>query len=273
MPFLEKYPIVAQYLPTPSGRRRGHPLVPGVRFVVAHDTGNPNTSAAQNVHYFASTPNPKTVSSAHLFVDDREIIECIPALTGPPEKAWHVLYSVQTDNRLYGFNANDAAIGVEYCYGTHIDADAAYDRYVWVLAYLCYRFKLDPAKAIVGHFMLDPHRKTDPATGLAHSRRSYEQLLRDVVDEYRACGGALPDAPAAAPTRAVAQGGTAVATVRLNLRAGAPSRRAPVVRVVEVGETLPYVAVVDDGEAVNGRSDWCRDADNHFFWRGGVRVE
>lgn len=276
MAFLEKYPITAQYLTAPSGRRRGYPLAPGVRFIVAHDTGNPNSTAAQNVRYFASTPNPKTVSSAHLFVDDRDIIECIPALTGPPEKAWHVLYNVQTDNQLYGFNANDAAIGVEYCYGSNIDADAAYSRYVWLLAYICYRFQLDPGKAIVGHFMLDPHRKTDPVTGLAHSRRSYDQLLRDVVSEYSACGGAVQSISTvkpAVPATATARGGTAVATVRLNLRDGAPNTRAPVVRIIETGERLPFVAVVDDGEAVNGQSEWCRDADNHFFWRGGVRVE
>jgi hypothetical protein len=37
--------------------------------------------------------------------------------------------------------------------------------------------------------MLDPHRKTDPTTGLAYSRRTYEQLLRDIVLEYKECSG------------------------------------------------------------------------------------
>jgi N-acetylmuramoyl-L-alanine amidase len=78
-------------------------------------------------------------------------LECIPALTGEfPEKAWHVRYSAATDNQLFGFDANDVAIGVAYCYGTKIDADEAYRKYVWVLGYACHRFSLDPARAIVG---------------------------------------------------------------------------------------------------------------------------
>ena len=56
-------------------------MSPGVKFVVAHDTGNPNSTAGQNVAYYEQSRNELS-ASAHLFVDDREIIECIPALTG-----------------------------------------------------------------------------------------------------------------------------------------------------------------------------------------------
>ncbi|GAA3327582.1 hypothetical protein GCM10020331_068100 [Ectobacillus funiculus] len=55
-------------------------------------------------------------SSAHTFVDDQRIIEMIPI----DEVAYHVRYSVPTDNELYGYNANSAAIGVELCYGGNI---------------------------------------------------------------------------------------------------------------------------------------------------------
>ncbi len=110
-----KYPITARYLPKPSKRRSGLAMSPGVRFVVAHDTGNPNSSAAANVKYYENSAQEQS-ASAHLFVDDHEILECIPAVLGVPEKAWHVLYNTPTDNQLFGFNANDAAIGVEYCY-------------------------------------------------------------------------------------------------------------------------------------------------------------
>lgn len=188
MHFAQKYPIVARYLSGPSRRRSMRPMSPGVRFVVAHDTGNPGSTAANNVRYYERTRDEMS-ASAHIFVDDHEIIECIPALTGPPEKAWHVLYGVPVDNRLFGFDANDAAIGVEYCYGGRIDADAAYARYVWVLALCCHRFGLDPSRTVIGHCRLDPRRKTDPVTGLAHSGRSYEGLLRDVIDEHHACRG------------------------------------------------------------------------------------
>jgi N-acetylmuramoyl-L-alanine amidase CwlA len=199
MPNDSRYPILESYLPVGTKRRSGR-LIPGaqVRFIVAHDTGNPNSTARGNVNYYRNSCNEMS-ASAHLFVDDKEIIECIPALNGPPEKAWHVWYNRPKDNEIFGCDANDAAIGVEYCYGTRINADEAYARYVWVLASICSEFHLDPARSIVGHFFLDPQRKTDPVTGLAHSRRTYEQLLRDVADEYRAGVGAfVVQAPPAA---------------------------------------------------------------------------
>ena len=112
------------------------------------------------------------------------IIECVPVLVTSPEKAWHVLYSTDEQKKLYNWYANDAAIGVEYCYGENINADEAYKRYIWVLAYIAYRFKLKLPDCITGHFILDPARKTDPKSGLAVSGRTYEQLLIDVKNEY-----------------------------------------------------------------------------------------
>ena len=184
VPFPYRYPVAPRLLIKPSRRRSGQ-LIGAVRFLVAHDTGNPGSTAAGNVAYYQRSRD-ETSASAHLFVDDREIIECVPALTQAPEKACHVLQGVPTDNQLYGADANDAAIGVVYCYGGSIDADEAYRRYVWVLAWLCVRFGLDPAARLVGHFFLDPRRTTDPVRGLAYSRRTYEGLLRDVRAERMA---------------------------------------------------------------------------------------
>lgn len=82
-----------------------------MKFIVAHDTGNPGSTAAENVDYYERSRD-RDSASAHLFVDDREILECIPALTRTPEKAWHVLYGLPAEGRLYGFDANDVAIGV-----------------------------------------------------------------------------------------------------------------------------------------------------------------
>jgi N-acetylmuramoyl-L-alanine amidase CwlA len=263
--FLMRYAITPRYLTGPSKRRPRRPLDPGVRFVVVHDTGNPGSTADQNVRYYERSRNEMS-ASAHLFVDDRQILECIPALTGPPEKAWHVLYKLPTDDRLFGFDANDAAIGVEYCFGAGIDADEAYRKYVWTVAYLCYRFALDPSRAVVGHFFLDPQRKTDPVTGLAQSRRTYEQLLRDIVAEHAACRqGVEPPAPTVTEVE-----GMVVAMSRLNIRHGAPSRRAPVVQVVGPGTELVYVGLTREGEPVNGNPVWYRTGVADYFWSGGT---
>jgi len=230
---------------------------------VAHDTGNPGSTAAGNVRYYTDTYRTATPASAHLFVDDRQILECVPAITGSPEKAWHVLYDRREDNILYGCNANDAAIGVEYCYGGTINADEAYRRYMWLLAYLCVKFELDPRRDITGHCFLDPGRKTDPVSGLLQSRRSFSQLLADVVDTFRVIGGELPDAPPL-PATVTAQG-------LLNIRTGEPFRRAPVARQAPAGEVLAVLGQVT-GEAVNGNDAWyLLSPGNQYCWSGAVR--
>ncbi|CAN5279835.1 hypothetical protein BH09BAC2_BH09BAC2_02520 [soil metagenome] len=118
MSFKEKFIVSSQYIPKPSRRRSGQ-FISKVKFIVAHDTGNPGSTASDNIRYYINTcqtvPKEKT-ASAHIFVDDKQIVECVPAILNKPEKAWHVLYSVPTDDQLYGCDANDNAIGVEYCY-------------------------------------------------------------------------------------------------------------------------------------------------------------
>jgi len=177
-----------------------------------------------------------------------------------------VLYNVPTDNSLFGFNANDAAVGVEYCFGDRIDADEAYRKYLWVIAYTCAKFGLDPKASVVGHFFLDPQRKTDPVTGLARSRRTYEQLLKDVVVEYHDCTGIqLP------PTsHFVVQTGIARTTVRLNIRKGEPNTKAPAVQSVIPGTQLVFSGWEENGESVNNISKWYKTAEGNYFWGGGV---
>lgn len=265
--FTEKFIIIPRYIPAPSRRRAAIPLQK-VRFLVAHDTGNPGSTAAGNVKFYINTcqtVEPAKTASAHLFVDDKEIIECVPALTGPPEKAFHVFRKVTKDNELYGINANDGAIGVEYCYGGAINADKAYEKFVWVLARLCFKFELDPSKDIVGHFFLDPARKTDPVTGLARSRRTYEQLLRDVEAEFKIAIGHAPPPPVEA-----IQSGEVTVSVRLNLRE-APSTRAAVIQVLPPGTVIKFTALITNGEPVNNNSLWYKDANGNFFWSGGVK--
>lgn len=194
MGFKMKYEIKKQYLTSGSKRRSGIKM-PEVGFLVGHDTGNPGSTAEGNVGYYERSRNEMS-ASAHIFVDDNSIVECIPFLTGTPEKAWHVLYNVTKDNQMYGDDANDIAGGVELCWGKGINSEEAYKRYIWVLAYACYKFKLDPAKAVVGHEILDPGRKIDPGNGLKYMGKTYAQLLRDIVAEYNDCLGKTVSAAA-----------------------------------------------------------------------------
>jgi len=268
-----EYPITQHWLPAPS-KRRSKRLANKIRFLVAHDTGNPGSTAAGNVKYYESSCQ-QCSASAHLFVDDKQIIECVPALTAPPEKAWHVRYNCaeRVDLALYKCHANDAAIGVEYCYGPNIKAKEAYQRYVWVLAYACWKFHLDPAHDIIDHHRLDPTRKTDPHSGLAKSGGSYAQLLRDVaatLASYSGKAALAPARPAASAAAWVAgpQAGTITVRARLNLRYGQPSRLAPG-RAVPAGLQLVYIGCVV-GDDINGNNRWYALPDDEYCWSGGI---
>ena len=268
MPFNEKYTITTRYLPKPSKRRSGFFAAP-IRFLVAHDTGNRNSTALDNVAYYTHTKNAES-ASAHIFVDDKHIIECVPALTGKPEKAWHVLYNDPKDNELYGVNANDAAIGIEYCFGDNIDAGLAYEKYLWVLAKCCFTFGLDPSRDVVGHFFLDPKRKTDPVTGLAHSRRTYEKLLSDIVTEYNDCMGNGGHAACnGKPASIISSTGMVTTVNRLNLRA-APTTRSAVMQVLPANTRVHYKAIEKNGAPINNNSVWYQAANGYWFWSGGV---
>jgi N-acetylmuramoyl-L-alanine amidase CwlA len=162
--------------------------MPEVRGIVAHDTGNPGSTAWQNVRYYENSRDSMS-ASAHLFVDDRDIIECIPILSRSAEKAWHVLYRLQMDNyrEVFGGDSNDVAVGVELCYGGHVNLVEAYKRYVYVMAYICNRFKVDPITKIWGHYQLDPRRKSDPQTPLKMLGKTIDDLRKDVQAELIAC--------------------------------------------------------------------------------------
>lgn len=257
-----KYSITQDLLPSGTKRRAGVQADPIV-FAVAHDTGNPGSTARQNVTFYRNSAND-TSASAHLFVDDKEILECIPAFGKQTEKAWHVLKrAVTRDNALFGCDANDAAIGVEYCYGGSINADEAYKRYVWTLAYVCFMHKLDPVTTIVGHFILDPGRKTDPRTGLHASGRSYEQLLFDVIDEYNTEFASKP--------QPVKNGGRARTKGKLNVRK-APSVHAKIKTTLPAGSWVNFVTAVS-GDIVQGINKWYQLAEDEYVWSGGTVVK
>jgi N-acetylmuramoyl-L-alanine amidase CwlA len=186
MAFKMKYIIETEYIPSGTKRRSGIAIDGGKpNFGVLHDTGNTGSTAKGNVHYYINSRNDDS-ASAHTFIDDKHIIECIPLTTGKPEKAWHVLYGKPTDNKLFGDDANDKACGVELCYGGDIDFKEAYKRYVWYNAYCAYKFGFAPTR-FAGHHILDPERKTDPVNALKRYNQTYAQLLKDIVAEYNEC--------------------------------------------------------------------------------------
>jgi N-acetylmuramoyl-L-alanine amidase len=170
-----KYDITRDYID--FGNARPGTKIGDVKFIVSHDTGNPGSTAYANRNYFDRL---QPSASAHTFIDDKYILEIIPL----DEKAYHVRSNVLTDNRLFGADANDAAIGVELAYGGNINFQEAYKRYVWYHAYLVDKYGLDPSEDIVAHSRLDPTRRTDPQNALHRFGISWEEFIRDVNDSY-----------------------------------------------------------------------------------------
>ncbi|MBM7662365.1 peptidoglycan hydrolase-like protein with peptidoglycan-binding domain [Bacillus mesophilus] len=171
-----RYNITRDYID--RGNSRPGTSNNSIQFIVSHDTGNAGSTAYANRNYFDSV---QPSASAHTFIDDNYILEIIPL----DEIAYHVRYNVSTDDRLYGADANDAAIGVELCWGGSINFDEAYKRYVWYHAYLLDRFGLDPDEDIVAHSTLDPTRRRDPQNALQRYGISWNQFLADVKQSYQ----------------------------------------------------------------------------------------
>lgn len=167
---------IKDFLPINTKRRSGLKLS-GVKFLVSHDTGNPNSTASGNVNYYKNSANEMS-ASAHLFVDEKGIIECIPL----NEKAWHVRYNVPKDNEMYGVDANDYSIGIELCYFPNdvSRTQKSYDKYVELHADLVIEHSLVPRRDIVGHYTLDPGRKIDPMSAFKVIGKSWDDFIIDV---------------------------------------------------------------------------------------------
>ncbi|GIO84515.1 hypothetical protein J25TS5_14470 [Paenibacillus faecis] len=182
-----KYKIERRYIDKRPNVRPGTRLKTGTpAFFVAHDTGNPGASADNHFKYFNGLTG--RTASAQVFIDDQKILEIIPTGTGPDpaEKAWHVIYNVTTDNERFGFDANDAALGIELCYGGRITFSDAYKRFVWYLAYCCDKWGKNPSKHIASHKQLDPARKADCEQALKAGGKTFKDLINDVAAELAA---------------------------------------------------------------------------------------
>ncbi|MGN7454637.1 peptidoglycan recognition protein family protein [Paenibacillus pasadenensis] len=209
------YPIERRYIRIRPQTRPGLRLTAGSpAFFVAHDTGNPGATADAHYRYFDR--QTERTASAHVFIDDTRILEIIPTGTGddPAEKAYHVQRQAPEDNRRFGADANDAALGIELCYGGAIRFEAAYDRYVAYLAYCCAKWSKVPSTHIVSHGQLDPTRKRDCEQALATAGRTLGGLIRDVERKLAAAvqaaeSSARPAEPSAAGSSGRNQAGAA----------------------------------------------------------------
>lgn len=125
-----------------------------ISWLVVHDTGNPSKGADAEAHrrFFSS----KRKSSAHYFVDDKQIIQII----GDSQASWHCGDNQGKGRALNGCK-NTNSIGIELCINQDGDYDKAYKNLVELVKNLMVKFKID-LDHVCRHY--DVSRKRCPGT-------------------------------------------------------------------------------------------------------------
>lgn len=175
MAISNKYEITSMYITNEWSRPDvGGGSADKREFGVAHEVGNPGVGV--DAHY--SFYNRKEYwASVHAFVDDKKIGLFVPF----DETVHGVRYNLTTDNNIFGEDANDNAIHVELCSGGDIDFAQAYDRYVWLWAYICKKYGWnDVNDRLIGHYRLDPSRRTDPMNAFEPNGITWNEFINDV---------------------------------------------------------------------------------------------
>ena len=106
------------------------------KYIVVHDTGNKTDTAAGNAKYFQT----KRESSAHYFVDDKEIIQ----LVLDEDKAWHA-------GKPVGDICNSNSIGIEMCRVNDEVTAITEEKTLWLVKELMAKHKI-PVENVVRHF-------------------------------------------------------------------------------------------------------------------------
>jgi len=181
------YSVTRKWIPKAQSKsQRTSPPRPGatlaeVKKIVIGDTGWRGLTAADAARDLGQ-------AYGHFIVDDKAIIECVPALTssvGFVEQACFVQSKPGQE-----FDAQKCAIAINLCFGgrpapkdlvgkDQIIGRHMYDRCVALVAFLCDRFELDPAKDVKRAGDLDISR-TDPDLALEAAGTGFDQLLKDV---------------------------------------------------------------------------------------------
>lgn len=125
---------------TPNEYSRPQTALSEVKGIVVHYTANPGTTAAQNRSYFEGLKDTGlTHASSHFIIGlDGEIIQCIPS-----------------SEQCYASNERNVdTLSIECCIpdDTGKFNDATYQSCVYLCAWLCGRFDLDPSVDIIRHY-------------------------------------------------------------------------------------------------------------------------
>lgn len=120
-----------------------------IKYIVVHDTGNPNAGADALAHYrYFNSGNRK--ASAHYFVDDKSVVETVENA----RTSWHC---GDGRGRFGIYNVN--SIGVELCINAGSDWEKTKANALDLIRFLCQAYNI-PKSRVVRHY--DASRKICP---------------------------------------------------------------------------------------------------------------
>ncbi|NKK29611.1 N-acetylmuramoyl-L-alanine amidase [Rhizobium leguminosarum] len=189
--------VMRQWIPKARPKREGAPpprpgtVLAEVKKIVVGDTGWRGLTAA-------SAAGDLGQAYGHFIVDDKNIIECVPAVKsslGIVERACFVQSKPGQE-----FDAQECAITINLCFGGQIAAKRVYVRCVALVAFLCDRFDLDPAEDVKRAGDLDIARK-DPDQALQAAGVDFQTLLGAVAEELGQAAADTPPVGSAAAAR------------------------------------------------------------------------
>lgn len=219
-------------------------------FIVMHYTGNDNTTAWQNAHYFATS---KVEASAHYFIDNDSIYASVPE----DDTAWAV--GVRYGNAPYwGSCKNNNSISIELCtFGGEIQGPTI-DKAAELVRHLMSKYGV-PIDHVVRHY--DVCAKCCPAPWVGGAREDLWTLFKLYVLGVSGEGAPTPivnPTPAAQSIQVVANFAIACGQQCANQFVGhdfiaadgiiGPATRRMAIRVLQHALNLDYNAgLVEDG--------------------------
>lgn len=138
-----------------------------ISYIVVHDTGNKRNGANAIAHakYFS---REKLTSSAHYFVDDKNIVQVVD----DENASWHC----GDGKNKYGIN-NCNSIGVEICINGDSDVDKAIENTIFLVVYLLENYNLN-IENVKRHF--DASKKICPRIMSENDWKLWKIFLKNI---------------------------------------------------------------------------------------------
>ena len=138
-----------------------------IKYIVIHDTGNKRSGADAEAHFNFFNGGDRQ-SSAHYFVDDKQILRVVK----DSDKSWHC-----GDGRGLNGITNDNSIGIEMCINSDGDFNKTYLHTLKLTKYLMKKYNI-PLENVVRHY--DASRKICPNIWKENNWAKWEKFKQDL---------------------------------------------------------------------------------------------